>query len=55
MKERNIPTPAAVVSHAVHLANCRRKQATECSGQRGAAKEEAVSALGFVAAVPHSN
>lgn len=49
------PAPALVTSQSVHLADRGGKQATKSTGESSAVKEEGVSSLGLVAAVPHAN
>ena len=48
------PSPAAVATHVVHLANAVRQQTAESSGKRGGREEERVALLGLISPVPHA-
>lgn len=53
--ENEDPAPTAVAALAAHLANGGGEEAAECAGEGGAVEEEGVTALGFVATVPHAD
>lgn len=47
------PSPPLKVSNAVHFGDTERKEAAECTGNRGSGEEQGLPELDLVSAVPH--